>query len=869
MDKHKGLTEREVEIKIKEYGLNFFELKKTTSPLKILISQFTSLFIIILLIAAFLSYSLGETLETIAILFIVIFNGILGFAQEYKASKAVEALKEMDVTTAKVIREGIIKKIDSIYLVPEDIIILEEGDRVPADGEIIDGKIWCDEAIITGESEPAEKGTGKKIISNTVIVKGRALAKVLKTGKETEFGKIAELTIITKKDKTPLEKDLEDFSKKIAIVIFIIISIIFIFNYFKNGNIIEALMFAVSLAISAIPEGLPIVVTVTLSLGILKLAKSNALVKRLLSVQSLGSVDVICTDKTGTLTKNELTIKMAWVDGLEYDITGTGYIGTGDVIHKGKKIVPPKSLVNTIKTASLCTTAEIENVEKPIGDPTELSILFTGMKIGISKENLEEKYPLLTVFPFDSELKRMSTVHTDGNKYLICVKGGLEIILEHSKDISYNGKIIKLTEKIKKEIIESMEKNAMKSYRIIGIATKSVELNGTEFDRYEVEKDLTFLGFVGMYDAPNDNVKESIRLCLESGIDVKMITGDHKITALAIGKEINLIDESDDENIVSITGTELNEINEEELDERVLNIKIFSRVSPEQKLRILKSIKRKGKRVAMTGDGVNDAPALKYADVGISMGINGTDVAKESSDVILLDDNFSTIVEAVKQGRTIFRNISKFIYYLVGSNFAEILVIINVLIIVVLGLNSSADVAAMTVPLLPLQLLWINLVTDGFPAIALGNDPPSGEAMKQKVRDKILTKRRIIELIFMSAIMSIPSIYIVLTQDNFATIRSMIFNYLVFVQILYVLSIRTPKFILSKEVFSNPVLIGMIGLSFILHFIVINFEPFSTIMHVTPLSVNEWLIIGGSVFSVLILFEGIKKYMRGKIEIFN
>jgi P-type Ca2+ transporter type 2C len=869
MEKFKGLSEKEAKEKIKKYGLNVIEYKKTTSPFKIFISQFTSLFIIILILAALLSYTLGETLETMAILFIVIFNGILGFIQEYKASKAVEALQKMDVTTAKVIRDGIIKKIDSANIVPGDVIILEEGDKIPADAEIMDSKIWCNVAIITGESEPVEKKEKDEVMANTIVVKGRAVAKVLKTGKETEFGKIAELTIITKKDKTPLEKDLEEFSKKIAIIIFFIISVIFVFMLVRTGDIIEGLMFAVSLAISAIPEGLPIVVTVTLSLGILKLAKNNALVKRLLSVQSLGSVDVICTDKTGTLTKNELTIKMAWVDGNEYDITGTGYIGKGDVLYNGKKIVPPNNLLETIKTASLCTTAEIEHVEKPIGDPTELSILYAGMKMGLSKEVLERRYPLLSVFPFDSDLKRMSTVHNDNNKYLICVKGGLEIILNHSKEISYKGKIIKINEKIKKEIMESMEKNAKKSYRIIGVAMKSVELNGTEFDREEVEKDLTFLGFIGMYDAPNENVKESVKLCLESGIDVKMITGDHKITAMAIGKEIELIDGDEDENEVNITGEELDKIDDEELDKRVLKIKIFSRVSPEQKLRILKSIKRNGKRVAMTGDGVNDAPALKYADIGISMGINGTDVAKESSDVILLDDNFSTIVEAVKQGRTIFRNINKFIYYLVGSNFAEILVIINVLIVVVLELNSSANVIAMTVPLLPLQLLWINLVTDGFPAIALGNEPASKETMKKKIAEKILSKRRIIELIFMSAIISLPSIYIVLTQNNFETIRTMIFNYLVFVQMFYVLSIRTPNFIFGKELFSNPGLLGMICLSFVLQLIVINFEPLTSIMHVTPLTIDNWIVIAGSILITIGIFEGIKKFLKGKIEIFN
>lgn len=869
MEKYKGLSEKEAKEKIEKYGLNVIEYKKTTSPIKIFISQFTSLFIIILILAALLSYALGETIETIAILLIVVFNGFLGFIQEYKASKAVEALKKMDVTTAKVIRDGIIKKIDSANIVPGDIIILEEGDKIPADAEIIDSKIWTNEAIITGESEPVEKKEKGEVMANTVVVKGRAVAKVLKTGKETEFGKIAELTIITKKDKTPLEKDLEEFSKKIAIIIFFVISVIFVFMYIRTGNLMEGLMFAVSLAISAIPEGLPIVVTVTLSLGVLKLAKSNALVKRLLSVQSLGSVDVICTDKTGTLTKNELTIKMTWVDGNEYDITGTGYIGKGDVLHKDRKIVPPNNLLETIKIASLCTTAEIEHVEKPIGDPTELSILFAGMKMGISKKVLERRYPLISVFPFDSDLKRMSTVHKDNSKYLICVKGGLEIILEHSKNIFYKGKKIKINEKIKKEIMESMEKNARKSYRIIGVAMKSVELNGTEFDRDEVEKDLTFLGFIGMYDAPNDNVKESIRLCLESGIDVKMITGDHKITAMAIGKEIKLINGDEDESEINITGKELNEIEDEELDKIVLKIKIFSRVSPEQKLRILKSIKRNGKRVAMTGDGVNDAPALKYADVGISMGINGTDVAKESSDVILLDDNFSTIVEAVKQGRSIFRNISKFIYYLVGSNFAEILVIINVLIVVALGLNSSADVAAMTVPLLPLQLLWINLVTDGFPAIALGNEPASKEAMKKKIADKILTRRRILELIFMSAIMSLPSIYIVLTQDNFETIRSMIFNYLVFVQIFYVFSIRTPRFILGRDLFSNPALLSMVSLSFVLQLAVINFEPLTSIMHVTPMSLEMWGVVGVSVLLVLAVFESIKIILKGKIEIFN
>jgi len=868
MEKFKGLKTIEVDERIKKYGPNVLEIKRNFSPLKIFISQFTSLFILILLMATGVSYILGKMMETYAILFIVLFNGFLGFIQEYRANRAVEALKKMDVSIAKVIREGIIKKIDASNLVPDDIIIIEEGDKIPADAEIIDSKVWCDESILTGESEPVERKIKDEIKSNTVVIKGRAIARVTKTGKNTEFGRIAELTLSTRKDKTPLEKELEEFSKKIAIIIFSIIFVIFVFNYLRNADIVGSFMFAISLAISAIPEGLPLVVTVTLSLGILKLAKNNALVKRLLSVQSLGSVDVICTDKTGTLTKNELTVRMAWVDGKEYEITGTGFTKEGDILYKGKKIVPPKNLINTIKTASLCTTAEIENVEKPIGDPTEWSILYCGLKMGITKENLEKKYPLLTVFPFDSDLKRMSTVHNDNEKYLICVKGGLEMILEHSNNILYNGKIIKISEEIKNEILESMKSNAQKSYRILGVAMKSVELNGTEFDRAEVEKDLTFLGFIGMYDAPNNNVKESIKLCLESGIDVKMITGDHEITAIAIGKEIALINSNCNEKEISITGEELSKISDEELDNRVLKIKIFSRVNPEQKLRILKSIKKKGKRVAMTGDGVNDAPSLKYADVGVSMGINGTDVAKESSDVILLDDNFSSIVEAVKEGRTIFRNISKFIYYLVGSNFAEMLVIINVLVIVALGLNSSTNVLSMTVPLLPLQILWINLVTDGFPAIALGNDPPTNNIMKRKTSEHILSRRKIVEIILMSAIMAIPSIYIVLSQNNFETIRTMIFNYLVLVQILYVLSIRTPNFIISRDLFSNKALIGMIMLSITLQFIVLNFEPLSSIMYITPLSMENWLVIFGCVIAVMGVFETIKIFLREKIEIF-
>lgn len=869
VEKYSGLSEREVEKRIKEHGLNVIQLEKKGSLLKIFIHQFTSLFIIILIIAAGISYFLGEKLETLAILSIIVFNGILGFAQEYKASKAVEALREMDVTHAKVIRDGVIRKIDSARIVPGDIIVLEEGDKIPADGKIIQSKVWCNEAIITGESDAVERKEGDKIIANTNVIKGRAFAKVVKTGKNTEFGKIAKLTIETKKDKTPLEKDLEVFSKKLATIILLIIIVIFIFNSLRSADIMESLMFALSLAISAIPEGLPIVVTVTLSLGVLKMVKKNALVKRLLSVQSLGSVDVICSDKTGTITKNEITVKVVWMDGKEYTISGIGYKPYGDIFYENKKIVPSTHLLKLFEIASLCTTAEIEDVEKPVGDSTELSILYAGMKMGINKNKLKERFPIITMFTFDSELKRMSTVHNENGKYLVCVKGSVEGLLERSKNILYNGKYVRITEKIKKEIIEEMEQDARKSYRVLGVAMKSVEHGGSEFDREEIEKDLTFIGFMGMYDAPNDNVRESIQLCLESGIDVKMVTGDYKGTAVAIGKEIGLIGEYEEINEINITGEEIDELSDKELDERVMGIKIFSRVSPKQKLRILQSIKRNGKRVAMTGDGVNDAPALKYADVGISMGINGTDVTKESSDVILLDDNFSTIVEAIKEGRTIFNNIKKFIYYLLGSNFAEIIVIFNVLLVVALGLNSSANFIAMTVPLLPLQILWINLITDGLPAIALGNDPPSKGIMKQKNKDKILSMKEIKELILISIIIGLPSIYILLTQSNFEIIRTMLFNYLVFVQIIYVLSIRTSNFILSRELFSNKFLLLTILISGGLQFLILNYEPLSSIMRIAPLGMGEWKIIFGSILLVIGIIEILKCKRRGKMEIFK
>jgi Ca2+-transporting ATPase len=540
-----------------------------------------------------------------------------------------------------------------------------------------------------------------------------------------------------------------------------------------------------------------------------------------------------------------------------------------------KSVAPNKQVRDMLAYAAMCTTAEIEAAERPVGDPTEISLLFAAKKIGISKTDALKKLPLVTEFNFDSKLKRMTTVHSTDGHYLICTKGAVEMLLEKCERIEKDGKPEKLSAADKKKIIEKMEQYAESSYRVIGVAHKIVELGSKEFDRQKIESGLTFLGMVAMYDAPRDEVYDAVKMCRKAGIDVKMLTGDYEKTAIAVAKEIGLLDENDrSAKRYAITSEQLDNMSDRELDKAVLDAKVFSRMTPEQKLRILRSLKRCKKVVAMTGDGVNDAPALKLADVGVAMGIMGTDVAKESGDIILLDDNFATIVEAIREGRTIFANIKKFIYSLLGHNLAEVIIVMVVATLAELALLSSTNLSfyEFIIPLLPLQLLWINLITDGLPAVALGFDPPAKDIMQRKTaKESILSKNVLAQLAILSVIIALPALIIFYYAPSLGfsvgLTRTIIFTYVVTVELVAVLSIRAKSFFLT-QLFSNKFLIAMIGISLIAQLLAL-YTPLSTVLGTVPLTVENWyLVIGGIVF-VLVAMELAKLILKEKIVLFS
>ncbi len=658
----------------------------------------------------------GDYIDSIIIIAIVVFNACLGLAQEAKAEKSIEALKKMSAPIAKVRRNGKITEIKSEEVVVGDILLLEAGSYVPADCRLIKtSHLKIEESALTGETVPVLKEaqiTLKKDISladsinmafaTTMVVNGHAEAIVTDTGMNTKVGKIAKMIISDKEPQTPIQKKLEEVGKTLGIACLIICLSIFIIGIFKKIEPIEMFMTSVGLAVAAIPEGLPAIVTIMLSIGVTKMAKKNAIIRKLPAVETLGSSRVICSDKTGTLTKNEMKV----VD--IQDIHG--------------KIVLEKEYNFVLKLASLCTDCVIEQEEGKLiakGEATEKSIVNEALRIGINKIELYEQFPRIEDIPFDSERKKMTTIHKIGNKYRVITKGAPDVLINSCSNYYYNEQTMKLTSSIKEDINIKNTNMAQKALRVIAVAYKDLDYLPNKIDAKNLENNLTFVGLIGMIDPPREGVKEAIKVCKNAGIKTVMITGDHIITATQIAKDLGILRPND----IAITGEELDKISDECLRKDIMKYSVFARVSPEHKVRIVKAFRATGEVVAMTGDGVNDAPALKNADIGISMGLNGTDVAKNASDMILTDDNFVTIVEAVKEGRTIFDNIKKAVHFLIATNIGEIVTIFMGLL---LGLKS---------PLLAIQLLWINLVTDSIPAIALGLEAPSKDIMNKKPRN--------------------------------------------------------------------------------------------------------------------------------------
>ncbi|MGQ9617465.1 MAG: calcium-translocating P-type ATPase, PMCA-type [Candidatus Aminicenantia bacterium] len=850
-----GLSYSEAKSRLLQYGQNRIEEKKKRSPFILFLNQFFDFMIIILILAAIISAFLGEGMDSIAILTIVLLNSVIGFVQEYKAEKAIEKLKAMAEPETLVLRDSVKKSVSVEELVPGDIVFFEAGNVVPADIRLMEAhQLKVNEASLTGESVPVEKFTKTLIekhlplgdrknmlFKGTAITMGRGKGIVVETGIKTELGKIAELLQSEKEDKTPLQKKLTDLGKKLTIAFLFICGMVFLIGLLRGGEPVLLFITAVSLAVAAIPEALPAVITISLAFGARKMVEENALIRRLPAVETLGSITYICTDKTGTLTTNKMQIEEIFWNGRVFKKEEFS------VEDGGKEIVFPGFF---LKILTISNDASIQE-NKFIGDPTEIALLQMGMEKGYDKSEIEGKMERIAEIPFDSERKCMTTFHQmENGKVLSITKGAPEIIISKSKKAVLEGKIKEIENPT--PFIIANERMAEDGLRVLGFGVREWEKLPDRLEPETVENELIFTGFVGMIDPARDEVYEAVRLCKSAGIRPVMITGDHPLTAKAIARKLRIMD--DDTSI--ITGSKLDALSLQELEEKVREIKVYARVAPEQKLKIVKALQEKGEYVAMTGDGVNDAPSLKKADIGVAMGITGTDVAKEASDMILLDDNFATIVKAIREGRKIYDNILKFIRYILASNVGEVVVIF------------CAPFFSLPLPLLPIQILWINLVTDGLPGIAFSSEKEEPGIMerpprnpKENVFSRGLGTSILWSGFFLGSITLLSQWIAIKMNLHWQTI---VFNVLCLSQLWHAFAVKSFTHSTFKIGFlSNPFLFYTIMGTFLLQIGTIYIPFFNKIFKTSPLSILELLIM--LVFSTLLFFAvELEKLIRRK-----
>ena len=845
-----GLTSSQAEQKIYAYGFN--ELKKVAgpSPLKIILSQFASPLVWILVVAIIISLFLRERIDALVIGIIVIINTILGFIQEYKAEKAIDALKKLSSPKARVFRDGKEILIESRRLVPGDVIVIREGDFIAADARLIQANsLKIEQASLTGESQAAGKSTAaldsataladrsNMVYSSTLAVSGNGQAVVTATGMDSEIGRIAALIQESPETTTPLQKKLRQLGAYLTIAVIAVAAITFLAGVLRGQDWSVMILTAIALAVAAIPEGLPAVITVSLALGVQKMIQRHALVRKLPAVETLGSVTVICTDKTGTLTHNQMTVKKILANHLVYDVSGSGYSTNGEFQINDRQI-STKELELLLKSGVYCNNSRLEmqqQARKVIGDPTEAALLVSAEKAGIKNLSLKR----VKEIPFSAERKMMTTIHQQGDKIISFSKGAVEIILEKCDKILINGKIRRLERSDLKNIYSNNESFAKEALRVLAFA-----YNDKLTAKDNAEQNMTFLGLQAMIDPPREEVKESIKKCQAAGIRVIMITGDHLLTAQAIAAKLNLEGKA-------VTGRELAA---EKIDRIIEDTNIFARVEPVQKLDLIAALKKKGHIIAMTGDGVNDAPALKKADIGISMGLIGTDVAKEASDIILTDDNFASIVNAIEEGRTIFDNIRKFVNYLLSSNLAEILVIFLALL---LGLP---------LPLTVLQILWINLVTDGLPAIALTADPAEKEIMSRPPRppkENIISKEVGADVIILGTLMAAMALLLFFLYRNspLAKAQTIVFTALVVFEITRLELIRARY---KLPIFSNMYLLAAVAISLALQLLLL-YTPLGKFFGVVKLEAADWLFILAAMLAIVIISKAIQG-LKNKIK---
>lgn len=821
----RGLTSSEAQKGLEKYGPNEIMQKKKISPIKIFLAQFNDFMVWVLIGATIISGFMGDIADAVTISIIVVINAFLGFIQEFKTEKSLDALKSLAAPTCKVLRDGNIKIVNASEVTIGDVIILETGDRVPADGAIIEcNNLMVDESLLTGESVGVNKGligNSSNIFMGTTVLKGKGSFRVTQVGMGTKMGEIADDLQNIEDEKSPLRERLDSPGKILVVLCIIVCVLVTVLGVLRGNDLGEMFLLGVSLAVAAIPEGLAAIVTVSLALGVSRMLKRKALVRKLPAVETLGCTSVICSDKTGTLTQNKMTVKEVFMNGKIYKIDD-------------EKLPENNALMKSFVYCNDCNyNFSKENIEEALyGDPTETALI----KLYFNDVNLlkNKVASIDRVFdiPFDSIRKMMSVIVKENGKEICYVKGAPERLINKCTHIYEDGTIKPLTHQKKTQILDSVENMSNRALRCIGGAYKE---NNLTRDEKTLENNLIFLGIAGIIDPPRPEVKEAVKKCRLAGIRPVMITGDHKNTAYAIGKDLNIVTSKDQ----VITGEELEKINDEELKEKVKNIRIFARVTPKHKLRIVRAFKQTGNIVAMTGDGVNDAPAIKEADIGIAMGISGTDVTKEASAMILMDDNFSTIVSAVEEGRTIYDNIRKFIRYLLSCNLGEVLTMF------------LASLFYLPTPMLPIQILFVNLATDGLPAIALGVDPADKDIMNQQPRDKKegvfargLTEKILVRgcLIGICTLLSfIGGMYYGMSLE---TCRTMALATLVMSQLFHVFECRSERHsIFEIKLFSNPYLVLAV-LSSVIMLLSIIYVPFlRQIFHTTALGINNWLLV--------------------------
>ena len=829
-----GLTTKEAEKRIEKFGLNELEHHSKASPIKIFLAQFNDFIVWVLIAATIISGIIGDKADAITILIIVVINAFLGFIQEFRTEKSLEALKELAAPTCKVLRDSSIQIINSIYLTIGDIVILEAGDRIPADGFFVESSgIVVDESLLTGESVGVNKDALKKNSNNgfmgTTVVKGKGLFKVSTIGMKTEMGKIANLIQNIEEEKSPLNKKLESLGKVLVVVCLVICSLVTVMGIIRGNDITEMFLLGVSLAVAAIPEGLAAIVTVALALGVSRMLKRNALVRKLPAVETLGCTSVICSDKTGTLTQNKMTVKEVYIDGKIHELEKESL----------------KDCSKFMKSLVYCNDCNYDFNKKKMsealhGDPTETALINMFFNDVKELEKFVGKAKRTYDIPFDSTRKMMSVIVRENGHDTCYVKGAPERVIERCDYILEDNKVKPFTYQKKKQVAQFILAMSSRALRCIAAAYKEEHLVKND----KLESNLIFIGVAGSIDPPRKEARDSVLQCKLAGIKPIMITGDHQNTALAIAKSLNICSSEDQ----VMTGAQIEESSDSDLEEKIKKVRVFARVSPTHKLRIVKAFKKQGNIVAMTGDGVNDAPAIKEADIGVAMGISGTDVTKEASAMILMDDNFSTIVSAVEEGRIIYDNIRKFIRYLLSCNLGEVLTMF------------LATIFYLPNPLSPIQILLVNLATDGLPAIALGIDPAEDDIMRQPPREKsesIFARGLVEKILVRGSLIGLCTLLSFMVGRyygmNLETCRTLALCTLVMSQLIHVFECRSERHSLFEiKLFTNPWLIGAVSVSVILICSVLYVPFLQGVFHTVALTLKQWLIV--AFFSGIIAF---------------